>query len=158
MKTLKLTMLSAALMATASIALASTEASSSLEVISSGNALQVVCVPDEKANCAWSVGISSDRGYIWLGKAVQENTELARSEWSVTDKLSYPEISAGYEFSDVMCRYNERFDQTIIAVVKAEKAEWLKASGWAYRADPATGKFEKLDPSSVDCYNDTGMQ
>jgi hypothetical protein len=41
----------------------------------------------------------------------------------------------------------------VVAVVKDSKQTWLRAAGWAYRVENASGKLTKLDPKHVDCYN-----
>ena len=71
----------------------------------------------------------------------------------VTDVIPYPKVNAGHHLDWSSCRYYGVEDSAVISVVKQSKQPWLPSAGWAYRVENASGKFVKLDPKRVDCYN-----
>ena len=71
----------------------------------------------------------------------------------VTDVIPYPKVNAGHHLDWSSCRYDGVEDSAVISVVKQSKQPWLSSAGWAYRVENASGKFIKLDPKRVDCYN-----
>ena len=71
----------------------------------------------------------------------------------VTDVIPYPKVNKGYHLDWSSCRYGGVEDDAVVAVVKDSKQTWLRAAGWAYRVENASGKLIKLDPKHVDCYN-----
>jgi hypothetical protein len=71
----------------------------------------------------------------------------------VTDVIPYPKVNKGYPLDWSSCRYDGVEDSAVVAVVKDSKQRWLRAAGWAYRVENASGKLIKLDPKHVDCYN-----
>lgn len=115
---------------------------------------QVVCLMTEQQQCRRAVGISTDRGFIWVGESLRPDAPLSKSIWAITDSIPYPPITAPQVFSDLMCRYHKQFDQSIMAVVKPGRGVWMRADKWAYRVNPEKGTLERIDPAAVDCYND----
>ena len=71
----------------------------------------------------------------------------------VTDVIPYPKVNKGYHLDWSSCRYDGVEDTAVLAVVKDSKQTWLRAAGWAYRVENASGKLIKLDTKHVDCYN-----
>jgi hypothetical protein len=71
----------------------------------------------------------------------------------VTDVIPYPKVNEGHHLDWSNCRYNGIEDSAVVAVVKRSKQPWLRSAGWAYRVENVSGKFLKLDPRRVDCYN-----
>ena len=71
----------------------------------------------------------------------------------VTDVIPYPKVNKGYHLDWGSCRYDGVEDSAVLAVVKDSKQTWLRAAGWAYRVENASGKLIKLDTKHVDCYN-----
>jgi hypothetical protein len=81
------------------------------------------------------------------------NDEQGKAFGIVTDLIPYPKVNKGYHLDWSSCRYDGVNDAAVVAVVKDSKQEWLRAAGWAYRLENASGKLIKLDPKHVDCYN-----
>ena len=106
--------------------------------------------------CAFSIGeLIDQRGQpkFVYGGSRHEGGNPATARFTITDVIRYPSLSAGQFWERAVCRSNSIEDQTLMAVVEQSSDVWLRAHQWAYRFNLQTGKFVKVDPLVVDCYN-----
>lgn len=103
------------------------------------------------ALCSRGIGVLNDAGdrqravYAW--KRVSEGIV------EVTDVIELPHLSDEYFWERGVCRDGSNEDETLMAIVAASKTQWLIAREWAYRVDLSDGKFVKVNPEAVRCYN-----
>lgn len=109
--------------------------------------------------CEYSVAILDDAAgkpaWIYAGHS-QGNDDLGKPRWLVTDVLPYPRTSQRRVLLIATCLYKKEADASVLAVVDDPQAEAKPATNWAYRVDPATGKFLQLDRRDVACYEPQG--
>ncbi len=107
--------------------------------------------------CEYSIGIlETDKKEIvgLLAKRSLKKKEDDPNTWIVTDHINYPDIQKGYWFAFGTCRINEKRDETVVAIVKNTETEYQQAHGWAQKINLESGKFEKINPSLVTCFNE----
>ena len=109
--------------------------------------------------CEYSIGVLSDASGKpqWiLAKHFERYDERGVAYAGVTDVLAYPRTSKNRQLLLWTCLFKNEVDASVLAVVTKPAAQAKSASGWAYRVDFATGKFVKLNPSDVACYEPQG--
>lgn len=107
------------------------------------------------SGCDYSIGVleKSDQLILYIGKSVTR-IDPKKARWLITDQMPYPKTPSGFEVVYSLCERNGNPDETIIAVVKTIDAEWYTTVRFAYRANPSTGRFEKISTKGVRCLND----
>ncbi len=94
--------------------------------------------------CAYSIGVVEKDGRQVLYLAKSERPSASREAlWLVTDQMPYPYAPEGFEVVYGMCERNGKHDDTIVAVVKTDDEEWYTVVHSAYKANLATGRFER---------------
>ncbi|WP_284423786.1 MULTISPECIES: hypothetical protein [unclassified Bradyrhizobium] len=96
---------------------------------------------------------SAGEGVAVFAWAADGHDEQRKPFKLVSDVLSHPKLSKGYHMEWSHCRLDGAADDAVVAVVRDAKRTWLRASAWAYRLESSSGKFVKLEPKRVDCYN-----
>jgi hypothetical protein len=115
------------------------------------------CIGDKPGlPCEWglSVLVNAAGQKIQIVAGSDAKGQGMQARWLVTDAIPYPKLGKGMNFVMAMCRSGSAGDNSILAVVRDAKREFLPASGWAYRLDRTSGKFVKLDPKGIDCVNE----
>lgn len=113
--------------------------------------------------CDYSVGVLAagsgdaearpDIRYLVAGRMAGREGSQAR--WLITDAVLYPKASDTYHLQIGSCRLNGHEDARVIAIVRGEsEGELLTDVLWARRLDLPAGKFEAVDPKTVDCINE----
>ncbi|HXZ68550.1 MAG TPA: hypothetical protein VEH07_08185 [Alphaproteobacteria bacterium] len=118
--------------------------------VGSGDALRV---------CEYSIGILSDASGkpLWiLAKHFERYDEAGRPYSLVTDVLAYPHTSGSRVLLLWTCLFRNEPDASVMALVKNPAAQAKPASDWAYKVDLSTGKFVRLNPRDVTCYEPQG--
>jgi len=109
--------------------------------------------------CDYSVGIISDAGgkpaLVRTGR-YQGLDSSGRARWLLTDTLAYPRTSDERVLIYATCLLNGQPDPSVFALIDKPEEQAKRAAGWAYRVDLASGKFVKLSPASVKCYQPGG--
>jgi len=106
--------------------------------------------------CAFSVGeLIDERDYprYIYGGSRHEGGSPGTARFAITDVIRYPSLLGGQYWERAACRRSTIDDPTLMAVVERSGEVWLRAQNWAYRFDVHSGKFVKVDPVEVDCYN-----
>src|SRR5262245_23999176 len=107
--------------------------------------------------CEYSVGIleSSDgKPKMLFGARMANSEDTDKASWTITDAMPYPVLPAGYFLAIATCQDNGKDDETIIAAVRSEEAEWLKKLLWARRYDISKEKFVEHSTAGVQCLNE----
>ena len=106
--------------------------------------------------CEAGLGVLNDQAnvpkviYAWI-RPDQKVSQLPA--YRVTDTIRFPQLHGSQLWERGVCRNGSTPDDTIMALVEPAKTEWLSASEWAYRVDKSSGRFVRLDPRLVDCYD-----
>ena len=79
--------------------------------------------------------------------------------WRITDSVPYPALRRDELVAIATCQRNGVDDTGVVAIIDtgadgASGLEMLPAVRWAMRLDRGTGKFLRVTPSSVRCYNE----
>lgn len=90
------------------------------------------------------------RDLVWLTKAVAP-ADGARHE--VVAVLALPRLADDEMLAPMVCRFRSVHDPNIVAIAKRRDAEILRDIVHAWRARPADGSFERVDPGAVECDN-----
>lgn len=128
-----------------------------------------------KSNTGSCVGSGSEPGQVCarsiatLDDAEDRTLKLLASEfvdrlgdeprWRITDAVPYPVLRRDELVVIATCQRDGIDDAGLIAIidtgaVHAAELEMLPATRWAVRLDRATGKFVRVAPSRVRCYNE----
>ncbi|QSX74953.1 hypothetical protein HIV01_017745 [Lysobacter arenosi] len=128
-----------------------------------------------KSNTGSCVGSGSEPGQVCarsiatLDDAEDRTLKLLASEfvdrlgdeprWRITDAVPYPILRRDELVVIATCQRDGIDDAGLIAIidtgaVHAAELEMLPATRWAMRLDRATGKFVRVAPSRVRCYNE----
>lgn len=107
--------------------------------------------------CEYSVGLlqnSKEEFIAILAKKTTKKHEDDPNSWIVTDQLDYPEVKQGTWLVYGSCKQNDKFDQTILAVVIDTNTEFQKTTQWVWRVDLETGLFIKINSDNILCVNE----
>ena len=79
--------------------------------------------------------------------------------WRVTDSVPYPALRRDELVAIATCQRNGVDDTGVVAIIDtgadgASELDMLPAVRWAVRLDRRTGRFLRVPPSSVRCYNE----
>jgi hypothetical protein len=79
--------------------------------------------------------------------------------WRITDAVPYPALRRDELVAIATCQRNGVDDTALVAIIDtgavgASELDMLPAVRWAMRLDRATGKFLRVSPGSVRCYNE----
>lgn len=125
-----------------------------------------ICLSDASVQghvCDFSIGFVGDAGadpelepvvrYIVAGRLSGRDGKKAL--WKITDALPYPKVSKDFTWQAGNCRVGQMIDDKVVAIVgRGDEQEYLINVAWARRLDLSSGKFEVVDPASVDCINE----
>ena len=125
-----------------------------------------ICVTDPGGQgrvCDFSIGFVGDAGadpaleplvrYIVAGRMT--GRDGGKALWKITDALAYPKVAKGFSWQAGSCRVGKVADDKVVAIARHDnEQEYLDVVAWARRLDLATGKFQVVDPASVDCINE----
>lgn len=108
--------------------------------------------------CSYSVSIFERNSTPQLVVSLKKITREADGHptWKIIDTVALPRYLAGKIIESGICRYNEKADDSIVAVVDSygeNSPEYIRAQGWAYKVDESSGKFMKINADAVDCIN-----
>ncbi|NVJ66676.1 MAG: hypothetical protein HWE16_09310 [Gammaproteobacteria bacterium] len=107
--------------------------------------------------CEYSIGILENEQREHIGLLVLRSLKQKRNDpndWIVTDHIKHPKVGYGNLLMYGSCMMNQDPDETILAIVEGSHKEYLKATNWAMQVNLNSGKFEKISPSLVSCYNE----
>lgn len=79
--------------------------------------------------------------------------------WRITDAVPYPALRRDELVAIATCQRNGVDDTGVVAIIDtgadgASELDMLPAVRWAMRLDRGTGKFLRVTPSTVRCYNE----
>ncbi|MBU8976665.1 MULTISPECIES: hypothetical protein [unclassified Lysobacter] len=79
--------------------------------------------------------------------------------WRITDALPYPALRRDELVAIATCQRDGVDDTSVVAIIDtgaagASELDMLPAARWAMRLDRASGKFLRVQPSRVRCYNE----
>jgi len=79
--------------------------------------------------------------------------------WRITDSVPYPALRRDELVAIATCQRNGVDDTGVVAIIDtgadgASELDMLPAVRWAVRLDRGTGKFLRMTPSTVRCYNE----
>jgi len=79
--------------------------------------------------------------------------------WRITDSVPYPALRRDELVAIATCQRNGVDDTGVVAIIDtgaegASELDMLPAVRWAMRLDRRTGKFLRVTPASVRCYNE----
>jgi hypothetical protein len=125
-----------------------------------------ICLSDASVPghvCDFSIGFVGDAGadpelepvvrYIVAGRL--SGRDGIKALWQITDALPYPKVAKGFSWQAGNCRVGQVIDDKVVAIVgPGDKQEYLNNVTWAWRLDLSSGKFQVVDPASVDCINE----
>ena len=106
--------------------------------------------------CRRTIGVlldAADKEIAVYASLTDGHGEKGRPFRIISDVIPYPKVQKGDHLDWGSCRYDGVGDEAVVAVVRQSKQSWLRAAGWAYRVENASGKLVALDPKRVDCYN-----
>ncbi|UNK50823.1 hypothetical protein MNR01_07425 [Lysobacter sp. S4-A87] len=128
-----------------------------------------------KSNTGSCVGSGSEPGQVCarsiatLDDAEDRTLKLLASQfvdrlgdeprWRITDAVPYPVLRRDELVVIATCQRDGVDDAGLVAIVDtgtahAAELDMLPATRWAMRLDRATGKFIRVAPSRVRCYNE----
>ncbi|HEY0504925.1 MAG TPA: hypothetical protein VGD42_15695 [Lysobacter sp.] len=79
--------------------------------------------------------------------------------WRITDSVPYPALRRDELVAIATCQRDGVDDTGVVAIIDtgaegASELDMLPAARWALRLDRKTGKFARIAPSRVRCYNE----
>ncbi len=111
--------------------------------------------------CARSISTLDDAEDRTLKLLASEFVDRLGDEprWRITDAVPYPILRRDELVVIATCQRDGVDDTGLIAIVDtgavhAAQLEMLPATRWAMRLDRASGKFVRVSPSRVRCYNE----
>ncbi|MFC4310510.1 hypothetical protein ACFPN2_15570 [Steroidobacter flavus] len=107
--------------------------------------------------CDYSVGTlesSEGKPIVLIGSRLVGHDEQQKAIWKVTSSVAYPDVPDGYSLAIASCQVNGEDDQTIVAVVRNEEAEWLGRFLWIRRFDLDKEVFVEQPAEGVQCRNE----
>lgn len=111
--------------------------------------------------CARSIATLDDSEDRTLQLLAAEFVDRVGDEprWRITDAVPYPVLHRDELVVIATCQRDGVDDAGLIAIIDtgtahAAELEMLPATRWALRLDRATGKFVRVPPSRVRCYNE----
>lgn len=116
---------------------------------------------DPKDVCARSIATLDDARDRTVQLLAAEFVDRVGDEprWRITDAVAYPALRADELVAIATCQRAGVDDVGVVAIIDlgtegSSGLEMLPAVRWAVRLDRATGKFLRVPPSQVRCYNE----
>lgn len=116
---------------------------------------------DPKDVCARSIATLDDARDRTLQLLAAEFVDRVGDEprWRITDAIAYPVLRADELVAIATCQRAGVDDVSVVAIIDVggegtAGLDMLPAVRWAVRLDRATGKFLRVSPAQVRCYNE----
>ena len=108
-------------------------------------------------SCDYAVGILSDntgKPTLIYGARQVGHDGHGNALWKILDTLPYPKVAKQQTLAIATCALHGENDEAVLAVVRAEDAEWQDKASWARRFDVTSGKFAQVPVADVRCVNE----
>ncbi len=116
---------------------------------------------DPKDVCARSIATLDDASDRTLQLLAAQFVDRVGDEprWRITDAIPYPTLRTDELVAIATCQRAGEDDAAVVAIIDpgaegTAQLDMLPAVRWAVRLDRATGKFLRVPPSQVRCYNE----
>lgn len=108
-------------------------------------------------SCDYAVGILSNntgKPTLIYGARQVGHDGHGNALWKILDTLPYPKVAKQQTLAIATCALHGKNDEAVLAVVRAEEAEWQDKASWARRFNVTSGKFAQVPVADVRCVNE----